>query len=195
MGDRFFRWYCYNKDGSLNYERMSKFLGMTKSDLIFSRKTESFPLDKILHMSGVFVGVHPTSTSSIFYAPWQMRTCYHSEEDLRYIQKLISRRLGAEWETYEYFIMDSSGKIIDKNCDISQSIDENGVIRLDLNDGLEYFVYPAQRKKISYKHYFCYGSTLDGLNSHIKKLVQEKITLKPENFKNGFTKLDSTKQL
>lgn len=187
MGDKFFRWYCYNKDGSMNYERASKFFGLSKSDLIFFRKIETYPIEKTTLMSGVFVGYHPTSENPVFFAPWNLKTCYHSKKDLSFIQKLIYGVPEPIGETYDYFIMDAEGKMLFKNCNISQTINENGVIHLKFEDeNLDYFVYPAERKGISYKSYYCYGNSFEALNSHIKDLIKEKIILKPKDFHKGF---------
>jgi len=187
MGDKLFRWYCYNKDGSMNYERASKFFGLSKSDLIFLKKTETCPIEKTTLMSGVFVGYHPTSENPIFFAPWNLKTCYHSKKDLSFIQKLIFGVPETIWDTYDYFIMDANGKMLFKNCNISQTINENGVIHLKFEDeNLDYFVYPAQRKDFSYKNIYCFGNSYKNLNLFIKELIKAKIILKPRNFNKGF---------
>ena len=185
-----FRAYCFDKNGKMNYDRASKFFGYTKSDLHLIFKNDFKYLDAPTLMSGVQVGYHPTSNSPIFFAPWVLRTCYHSKEDLTYIRNLICGKPDSpSWATYDFFIMDASGKILYKNCDITQTIDENGVIHLkNEKHDLNHLVYPAERKKYSYKKVFCYGSTFQSLNSHIKSLSDKKIINVPKHFKKGFSK-------
>lgn len=190
MNNILFKWYCYNRDGSINYDRLSRLAGLTKSDLIFQAKNNFNLIDSASLMSGVFVGYHPTSKNPMFFAPWIMKTCYHSNEDLKYINGLVTKQYDVpDWATYEYFIMDSSGKMLYKNCNVSQAIDESGVIHLQTDDySLNHFVYPAERKKYKYKNFYCYGSSFDDLNSHIKSLSGSKIITTPKHFKKGFSK-------
>lgn len=190
MNDILFKWYCYNRDGSINYDRLSRLVGLTKSDLIFQAKNNFNLIDSASLMSGVFVGYHPTSKSPMFFAPWDMRTCYHSNDDLKRIYGLATNNFPVpDWSTYDYFIMDASGKILYTNCAISQTIDENGVVHLQTDDySLNHFVYPAERRKFNYKHYFCYGCSLEELNKHIKDFTECKIIKKPKNFQKGFSK-------
>ena len=131
MKDFLFRAFCFDKNGKMNYDRASKFLGYTKNDLYFMSHNDFEYLDTPTLMSGVMVGFHPTSTSPIFFAPWFFQTCYHSQKDLKYIRDIIINRPDApKWATYEYFIMNADGKILYKNCDITQTVDENNVIHL-----------------------------------------------------------------
>ena len=190
MIDFLFRAYCFDKNGKLNYDRASKFFGYTKNDLYFLSNNNFEYLDSPTLMSGVQVGFHPTSKSPMFFAPWVLQTCYHSQKDLHYIRQLITNHPDApKWSTYEYFIMNSNGKILYKNCDISQTIDESGIIHLKTENGeLNHFVYPAERKKYNYKSYFCYGRSLESLNSHIKSLHDKKIIKLPKQFKKGIKK-------
>ena len=181
--------YHLNKDGSINYERTSKSLGMTQSDLYFLHKGRFDYIDAPTLMAGVFVGYHPTSTSPIFFAPWMMETCFHSNKDLRRIREIITRENTPHWSTYDYFIMDCNGKILYKNFDMQSTIDENGVIHLTSSDySLNDMVYPATRKKYPYKYFYCYGRTFDSLNKHIKDVADAKIIKLPKHFKKGFSK-------
>ena len=190
MKDFLFRAFCYDKNGKFNYDRASKFMGYTKSDLYFMCNNHFEYLDTPTLMSGVFVGFHPTSKSPIFFAPWHLITCHHSKEDLTYLRHLINGRPGSpSWATYEYFVMDASGNILYKNCNISQTIDENGVFHLKTENGdLNHYVYPVDRKKYGYKKHFCYGSTHKSLNSHIRSLAEKKFIKVPKHFKKGFSK-------
>ena len=184
-----FKRYHFNKDGSINYERSSKSLGMTQSDLYYLHKGNFEYIDSATLMSGVLVGYHPTSKNPMFFAPWMMETCYHSKDNLRYIRNVITGNGTPSWETYDYFIMDASGKILFKNFDLTTKIDENGVIHLSTDDcSLNAMVYPAPRTKYPYKHYFCYGRDLNDLNKHIRMVADKKITKLPKHFKKGFTK-------
>ena len=190
MKDFLFRAYCFNRNGKLNYDRASKFLGYSKSDLIFMMKHDFPHIDYQNLMTGVYVGFHPTSKSPIYFAPWQLQTCYHSQEDLKFMDRLIwEKESEPSWATHEYFIMDADGKILFKtfDLDITQTIDENGVIHLKTPDGnLNEFIYPAELKKYPYKRHFCYGRNLKSLNSHITTLCEKKYINKPKNFKKGF---------
>lgn len=190
MRDFIFRAYCFDKNGKFNCDRASKFLGYTKSDLRLILKNDFKFIDSPDLMAGLQVGYHPTSKSPIFFAPWILKTCYHSKEDLKYMRDLICRRPDApSWATYDFFIMNAEGKILYKNCDISQTIDENGIIHLKTKDGdLNHLVYPAERKKYPYKKFYCYGSTFQSLNSHIKSLSEKRIIRLPKHFKKGFSK-------
>lgn len=192
MKDFLFRAYCFNRNGKLNYDRASKLMGYTKSDFIFMMKHDFPHIDYNDLMTGVYVGYHPTSKSPIYFAPWQLHTCYHSKDDLNFMGRLIwEKKNEPSWSTYEYFIMDTNGKILYKtfDLDITQTIDENGVIHLKTPDGsLNEFVYPVDRKKYTYKKYFCYGRSLQSLNSHINSLYEKKYINKPRNFKKGFLK-------
>ena len=190
MKDFLFRAYCFDKNGKINYDRASKYFGFSKSDLYFMSHNDFEYLDSPTLMAGVQVGYHPTSKSPMFFAPWFLQTCYHSQKDLQHIRDLISNRPDSpKWSTYEYFIMASNGKILYKNCDISQTIDENGIIHLKTEESsLNHFIYPAERKKYNYKRYFCYGRDLNDLNSHIKSLHEKKIIKLPKQFKKGIPK-------
>ncbi len=194
MRNLLFRAYCFDKDGKLNYDRASKVLGYTKSDLRLILKNDFKFIDSSDLMAGLQVGYHPTSKSPIFFAPWILQTCYHSKEDLKYMRDLICRRPDApSWATYDFFIMNTEGKILYQNCDISQTIDKNGIIHLKTKDGdLNHLVYPAERKKYPYKKFYCYGSTFQSLNSHIKSLSEKKIIRLPKHFKKGFSKTSET---
>ena len=186
--------YLHNKDGSLNYARASKFYGLTQSDLHFFHKGRFDLIDSTSLMSGVFVAYHPTSKHPMFYAPWMMKTCYHSNDDLKYLYGLATNHHSVpDWDTYDYLIMDANGEILFSNFKVSRTIDENGVLHLKSDEHeLDHFVYPAQRKKYNYKHYYAYGRTLNDVNEHIKMLMDKKIIKKPENFKKGFTKTSET---
>ena len=194
MKDLLFRWYCFNKDGSINYDRLSKFTGVSKSDLIFSKKSRSTFLNNSDFMIGLFVGYHATSKNPMFFSSWNLKTCYHSTEDMRFINNLITRANNTpEWATYDYFIMDSTGNILYSNLNISQTIDENGIIHLKSEDySLDHLVYPAEKKQYSYKKHFCYGRNLNDLNSFIKRLIERKIISKPKDFKKGFSQTTQT---
>lgn len=192
MKDFLFRAFCYDKNGKFNYDRASKFMGYTKSDLIFLCKNSSHIIEQHKLMTGVFVGFHPTSKSPIFFAPWQLRTCYHSKEDLEYIERTVWGKPDApSWATYEYFIMDACGNILFKTPKLKfdQTIDENGVIHLKSDEGdFNYYIYPVDRKKYAYKKHFCYGSTYKSLNAHITTLAEKKFIKPPKHFKKGFSK-------
>ena len=188
MALNIFRRYYFKKDGSIDYERSSKSLGMTKSDLYFLHKGHPDFIDVPTLMSGVFVGYHPTSTSPMFFAPWMMQTCYHSNNDMKHIRDVITRRHVPDWSTYDYFIMNCNGEILYKNFDIKSTIDENGVIHISSPDGsLNDVVYPASRKKYPYKHFYCYGRNFDSLNRHIRSTAEAKIIKTPKHFKKGFS--------
>lgn len=189
MALNIFKRYYFNKDGSIDYKRSSKALGMTESDLYFMHKGHPDYIDTARLIGGVFVGYHPTSKSPMFFAPWMMETCHHSNKDMKHIVDVITGRHVPDWSTYDYFIMDSTGRILFKNCDVSSAIDENGVIHLSSTDrSLDYAVYPAPRKKYPYKCFFCYGKGFDELNRHINMTIDANIIKKPKNFKKGFTK-------
>ena len=182
-----FRAYCYNKDGTMNYERASKYFGLTKSDLHFWRNGHFSLIDTPTLMSGVMVGYRPTSNNPMFYAPWMMQTCYHSNDDLKRIYDIVTRRNTPDWSTYDYFIMDCNGRMIYRNFDLKESIDENGVIHLLSPDhDLNALVYPAERKKYPYKHFYCYGRGFKELNNHIRDVADAKIIKTPKDFKKGF---------
>lgn len=185
-----FRPNFYNKDGTFNYESASKFLGMTQSDLYFSRNGNFSLINSNDLMSGVLASIKYTSKSPIFHSTWSMNTCYHSDEDLKFLRRLVRKPSEIpDWSTYDYFIMNSSGKILHSNCEISQTIDENGVFHLvSENQDLNLLVYPAKRRKYAYKHYFCYGKDFDDLNKHIAMMISSKRISVPKNFKNGFSK-------
>ena len=193
----FFSHFCYDKNGKLNYDRASKYLGISKNDLYFMLSQSFEYLSASTLMSGVMVGFHPTSKNSIFQSPWILRTCHHSQEDLQYMRRIISNHPHApDWSTYDYFIMDTSGVILYKNCHIDQSIDNNGVIHLQTKDSdLNHFIYPADRKKYPYKKHFCYGRTYQSLNSHIEDLSSKKIITTPKHFKHGFTPPESEHEI
>ena len=178
----------YKKDGSLDYEKASKLLGLTPSDLHFYLNDKSSLLDPTELLSGVFVGYQPLSESPIFMPYWMNQTCYHSKDDLRHIRHLLD---GPEpkWNNYNFFVMSSSGKILCKNFDLNVSVDENGIFHLTSNDTkLNQLVYPASRTKYPYKKFFCYGKDFDELNKHIAMMISSKRISVPKNFKNGFSK-------
>ena len=195
MSINFFNRTIYNKDGSMNYERASKYFGLTQSDLHFYYKGRFDLIDSVTLLSGVFVGYHPTSKNPMFYAPWDMKTCYHSSDDLKLIYGLATNHhCVPDWSTYDYFIMDANGKILFSNCEISQTIDENGIIHLKSKIGydLDHYIYPAERKKYGYKSYYAYGRSLNDLNQHIEMLLERKVIKKPKDFKRGFSKTTET---
>ena len=180
--------YC-DKNGNVNYKRASKFFGISPDDLCFWHKGYFNLIDTITLMSGVFVGYRPTSDNPMFYASWTMKTCFHSNDDMNYIYRLVMR-LGnlPDWATYDFFVMDASGRILFKNFEIDKSVDENGVVRLHSNGhGLQYMIYPAEKRKFNYKHHFCYGKDFKELNKHIVGLTDAKIIKKPKHFKKGFS--------
>ncbi|MBQ7917479.1 MAG: hypothetical protein IJ310_01530 [Clostridia bacterium] len=87
-----FRAYCFDKKGNMRYDRASKWMGLTPSDLYFWHKGHFDLINTATLMSGVFVGYRPTSKSPIFYAPWRFDTCYHSNEDLRRIREIVTKK-------------------------------------------------------------------------------------------------------
>lgn len=192
MNFSLFKTICYNKDGTMNYERASKYFRMSKSDLVFWHKGHFSLIDTPTLMSGVFVCYRPTSKSSMFYAPWINKTCFHSNDDLNYIYKLVMKPgFIPEGEGYDYFIIDSTGKVLFKNFEFDKKIDENGVIHLvspehDLDD----LVYPAEGKKYAYKHQFCYGRGYRELNNHVRMLADAKAIKIPKHFKKGFEDIE-----
>lgn len=188
-----YRAVCYNKDGTMNYERASKFFGISKNDLCFWHKGHFSLIDTPTLMSGVFVGYRPTSNNPMFYAPWTMKTCFHSNDDLNYIYRLVNRQgFVPDWATYDYFVMDASGRILFRNFEIDKTIDENGVIHIvSPKHDLDNLVYPAERRKFAYKHQFCYGRSFDELNHHVKMMAESKIIRKPKHFKKGFSNIDN----
>ena len=194
MSINFFNRTIYNKDGSMNYERASKYFGLTQSDLHFYFKGRFDLIDSVTLLSGVFVGYHPTSKNPMFYAPWMMKTCYHSSDDLKYIYGLATNHHSVpDWSTYDYFIMDANGKILFSNFKVSRAIDENGILHLKSDEHeLNHFVYPAQRKKHGYKTYYAYGRSLNDVNHHIEMLLERKVVKKPKDFKRGFSKTTET---
>ena len=192
MGLNLFKSNYYNKDGTMNYDRASKFFGLSKSDLQFFHKGHFPFIDAPTLMSGVMVAYRPTSTNPMFHSSWIMKTCYHSNSDLKYINDIITKQNVPEWATYDYFIMDASGRILYKNCDVKKTVDENGVIHLDSDEHqLNHVVYPAERKKYTYKHYYCCGKDMRDLNEQIKELTNSKIIVKPSHFKRGFEQEES----
>ena len=175
------------------YGRAGKDTNVEKSDLYFLQKRDFDIIEPTELMTGVFVGYRPTSNNSMFYAPWMMQTCYHSDDDLKHIYKLVKRSADMpDWITYDYFIMNASGKILLKNFDFDTSVDQNGVIRLSSPEhNLKFYVYPAEKRNYSYKTHFCYGDDFDELNQHIKEMVSAKIVQVPKNFKKGFSETSS----
>ena len=187
-----FRAYCFDKKGNMRYDRASKWMGLTPSDLYFWHKGHFDLINTATLMSGVFVGYRPTSKSPIFYAPWRFDTCYHSNEDLRRIREIVTKKNTPDWATYDYFIMDASGRILFRNFELEKTIDDNGVIHLSSPEhDLDDLVYPAERRKYSYKHHFCYGRGFKELNRHIIGMADSKIIKTPKNFKRGFAEVEN----
>jgi len=178
-----------NKDGSVNYKRASNALNMSQNDLRYFYTNNFGLIDSATLMTGVLVACRPTSQNPIFYAPWNFKTCYHSNNDLSYIYNLVIKPAYIpDWETYDYFIMDASGHVLYKNFDFDKTIDKNGVIHLSSSQhDLDKLVYPATKTNYHYKHYFCYGRTIEELNDHIKNMAGAKLIKRPKNFKKGFS--------
>ena len=186
----------YNKDGTMNYEKASRHFGLSKSDLQFFHKGHFSLIDTPTLMTGVFVGYRPTSNNPIFHSPWRMQTCYHSNEDLSRIYGIVTGSSYPAWSTYDYFIMDSSGKMLYKNFKIEQTVDENGVIHLvSPEHGLDNVVYPAERRKYGYKCYYCYGKDMKSLNDQIKYIANAKVIKTPKHFKKGFVKTENLEKI
>ncbi len=173
-----------NKDGSINYERMSKATGLAKADLLFLQNADFNLFDKAFLVSGVFVGKRPIVENSIFDSRWDLCTCHNRQEDLRYITKLISNHGNDFNRPYEYFIMDSAGCIISSNCAISATINEQEIIHLTTEDGaLGEYVYPATLKDQKYKCYYCHDTSMEKLNTQIDTFVDKKYIAKPSQSK------------
>ena len=119
---------AFNKDGSVNYTRASKTWGIDKNDLYFYFNPDFNLVDPASLVGGVFVAYRLSSQNSLFYSTWKQMTCYHSKDDLVLLHNLITRPREPNWATYDYLIMDSAGKILDKNFSIDQTVDENGII-------------------------------------------------------------------
>lgn len=189
---KFLKSYYYDKNGKINYEKASKHFGLSKSDLQFFHKGHFSLIDTPTLMTGVLVGYRPTSNNPMFYSPWRMQTCYHSNDDLSRIYGIITGSSYPAWSTYDYFIMDSSGKVIYTNFKMNQQIDENGVIHLTAPEhGLDNVVYPAERRKYGYKCYYCYGKDMKSLNEQIKYVADAKVIKLPKHFKRGFVKTEN----
>lgn len=106
------------------------------------------------------------------------------------MQRLLSKPVP-DWATFDYLIMDSTGKILHKNFTFDQTIDENGIIHLSSPEhSLDTLVYVADRKKYKYKIHFCHGKNLDHLNNYTADLIDKGYIKTPKNFKKGFTKTD-----
>ncbi len=178
-----------NKDGSINYNRASKSLNMSQNDLYFFHKGHFDLIDSATLMTGVLVACRPTSQNPLFYAPWNLKTCYHSNKDLVYIYNLVMKPAYIpDYETYDYFIMDASGRVLYKNFDFDKTINKNGVIHFSSpQHDLDKLVYPTTKTNYHYKHYFCYGRTIDELNEHIKDMARAKLIKRPKHFKKGFS--------
>ena len=191
-----YRAFCYNKNGTMNYERASKWFGLSPSDLRFWNKGHFSLIDTPTLMSGVFVCYRPTSKNPMFYAPWVQKTCFHSNDDLNYIYRLVNRPgFVPDWATYDYFIMDSTGRVLFRNFEFDKSIDENGVIHLSSPEhDLDDLVYPAEGKKYAYKHQFCYGRGFKELNNHVRMMADAKVIRTPKHFKKGFEQVEEAER-
>lgn len=176
------------KDGTVNYDRLSKISGLSKADLMFLVKGDFNLLDRAYLISGVLVGYHPVVQNSIFPSRWDLRTCHNASEDLTYISSLISNH-GNNFNTlYEYFIMDSAGGIISSNLKVESQVDDNGVIHLSSEDeSLNQYVYPAVLRQCQHKCYYCHNEDMTKLNKQIKNYSDQKLIVKPSEFKGGFT--------
>ena len=173
-----------NKDGSINYERLSKFTGLAKADLLFLQKADFNLFDKVFLVSGVFVGKRPIVENSIFDSRWDLSTCYNRQEDLRYISKLITNHGNDFNRPYEYFVMDSAGNIISSNCAISVIKDEQEKMHLTTDDGsLSEYVYPAVLRDQKYKCYYCHDTSMEKLNNQIDTFADKKHIEKPAKVK------------
>lgn len=188
-----FRTYSFDKKVDMRHNYTGKQMNLSPSDLCFLHKGHFDLIDTATLMSGVFVCYRSTSNNPGFYAPWIKKTCFHSNNDMSYIYRLVKRPGNIpDWATYDYFIMDASGKILFKNIEIDKTIDKNGVIHLSSPEhDLDELVYPAERKKYSYKHHFCHGREFKELNRQIVGMVDSKIIKTPKNFKKGFSKGES----
>ena len=184
-----FKPYPTSKNPQVNHERKMCLPGKYKNDLSFFTKNNYTPINKTSLMNGILVGYRLTSPTSMFDSSWTMQTCYHSQEEQKLISDLIYRSIDLPASnSYDFFIMDGFGNILFTNCLISKTIDENGIFHLSSQEKkLDYFIYPAPRKKFGYKLYYCCGETFEELNNHINLLIDKKLISKPKNFKKGFT--------
>ena len=187
-----YRAFCYNKDGMINYDRASRWFGMSPSDIRFWHKDHFSLIDTPTLMSGVFVCYRSTSKNPMFHSSWVQKTCFHSNDDLNYIYRIVKKiDFVPDWATYDYFIMDSTGRILFRNFELDKLIDENGVIHLfSPKHKLDHLVYPAEEKKYAYKHQFCYGRDFKELNNHVKMLAKAKAIRIPKHFKKGFEQVE-----
>ena len=173
-----------NKDGSINYERMSKATGLTKADLLFLLNSDFNLFERAFLISGVLVGKKPIVDNGIFNSRWDLRTCYNRQEDLRYVTKLIASHGNEFNRPYEYFIMDSAGGIISSNCAIAATTNAQEIIHLTTEDGaLSEYVYPAVLKDQKYKCYYCHDTSMEKLNTQIDTFVDKKYIVKPAKAK------------
>ena len=176
-----------NKDGSIDYDKISKATGLTKSDAIFLFKSDFTLIDRALLVSGVFVGKRPIYQNSIFESKWDLKTCHHAPDDLTYISKLVANNGNDFNMPYQYFVMDSAGGILFSNCGVSHAIDEQGLIHLSTDDkSLDQYVYPASLKQCKYKCYYCHDESLDKLNNQVDSLASKKLIDRPSQAKSGF---------
>ena len=171
-----------------NLDLKSKLWGMPKHDLLFLTKNNYTPISKIDLITGVLVGVRGTSPRPRFFSPWRLVTHYHAEDDLNYMYALINNTLDfPTGSSYNYFIMDIFGNILHSNCEISTTIDDNGIIHITSpSNDLDQLAYPATQKRFKHKCYYCCGANIQDLNSHISALLEKNLIHKPKNFKKGF---------
>ena len=175
------------KDGSIDYDRLSKARGMSKADLLFLVKADFNLLDRAYLISGVFAGYRPVIPNGLFPTRWDLRTCHNAPEDLTYITSLITNH-GNNFNTlYEYFVMDCEGKILSSNIKVESSVDEQGVIKASTEDGsLDQYIYPASIKNRPYKCFYCHDENISKLNKQIQTYSDQKLIVKPRDFDGGF---------
>ena len=187
MRDLLFDKLHIGKDGKVDFERLGKITGLSKADLVFFIKGDFDFVDRASMVSGVFIGKRSIVPNGIFPQRWDLRTCHNKPEDLSYVSKLVANHGNDFNRPYEYFVMDSAGRIVLSNCAVSTTTNEQDVIHLTAKDeSLDEYVYPTQLKQRSYKCYYCHDESMDGLNEQIKTYASQKYIVKPEQFGKGF---------
>ena len=165
--------------------------GLSKSDFSFLLNPSFTLIDSTTLISGVLTGYRPISKNTIFYAPWTLKTCHNTQQDLTYLYSLINNK-KLNGAAFEYFIMDAFGNILYSNCEISNVVDNHGIIHVSTHDSsLDQFIYPAPLKECNYKFYYCHGKTPNGLNAQINQLYDQRIIEKPSLLKHVSSKVQA----
>lgn len=189
MENKIFKCFFTNKNNSIKHERLNRFSKFQKQDLTFVSKQAPTPIDQFALVEGVCVGLCPKSNDSLYLPVWNIRTCNYSDKDIVYINNLIHNWYGAsEFSSYDFFVINSQGKVLSANCVFDTSIDKNGTIHLENKaHKLDHYIYPADRKDYPLKKYYCFGRSLDELNKDLINFSKQNVITLPRNFKKEIT--------